>query len=239
MTSPNVQPSLTQLDLLSSVAPPTESCSQELGQMDILLDGYISYTLTPLCAEKYLKLFIKCLERKWDVSLVAQDAGWVVVCSRTAQVLHHLQQQLQHQPAKQKRLFECRHWHRPPTPPPSPRPVLIELEQGAHPHRSCEEVFDYKVDLYRGTIVPQPTWIGVTEATGVYCPIFFSQRDGTLGVPYTQRGSARGLLRDPMALASELLRRSNQNVRMRIQVCHHSRFFFVSSAVRTKPATVQ
>jgi hypothetical protein len=202
--------------------------------MDILLDGYISHTLTPLYAEKYLKLFIKCLEKKWDVSLVEQDAGWVVVCSRTAQVLHQLQYQLQHQPAKQNRLFECLHWHRPPpTPPPSPSPVLIKLHQhDAHPHRSCEEAFDYKVDLYRGTIVPQPTWIGVSEATGVYSPIFFLQRDGTLGVPYKQRDAARGLLRDPMAPASELLRRSNQNVRIRIQVCRHSLFLFVLFPLR-------
>jgi hypothetical protein len=96
--------------------------------------------------------------------------------------------------------------------------MIKHHEHDSHPHRSCEEAFDYKVDLYRGTIVPQPTWMGITEATGVLCPFFFIQRDGTFGVPYTQRGEARDLLREPMALAPEVLRRNNQNLRVRIQV---------------------
>jgi len=193
--------------------------------MDLLLDGYISYTLTPLCAEKYLKLFIKCLESKRDASLVARDVEWVVVCSKPAQLVHQLQhlRQQQHQQSKQKRRFGDRHWNGNralPPPPPAPAPPwLIKHHQNdAHPHRTCEEAFDHKVDLDRGTIVPQLTWIGVTEATGVLCPLFFTQRDGTLGVPYAQRDAARALLREPMALAPELLRRSNQNVRIRIQV---------------------
>jgi hypothetical protein len=193
--------------------------------MDLLLDGYISHTLTPLCAEKYLKLFIKCLESKRDASLVARDAEWVVVCSKPAQLVHqlqHLHQQQQHQQSKQKRRFGDRHrsGNRALLPPPAPAPAsLIKHHQNdAHPHRTCEEAFDHKVDLDRGTIVPQLTWLGVTEATGVLCPLFFTRRDGRLGVRYAQRDAARVLLREPMALAPELLRRNNQNVRIRIQV---------------------
>ena len=220
--------SLAELGLLScAVELPLriEAASPKPGQMDLLLDGYISHTLTPLYTERYLKLFIKCLESKRDASLVARDAEWVVVCSKPAQLvhqLHHLRQQ-QHQQPKPKRKFgdRYRNGNRALPPPPAPAPPwLIKHHQNdAHPHRTCEEAFDHRVDLDRGTIVPQLTWIGVTEATGVLCPLFFTQRDGTLGVPYAQREAARALLRDPMALAPELLRRSNQNVRIRIQVC--------------------
>ena len=237
-------PSLAELGLLSCTAETPlriEAPLPKPGQMDILLDGYISHTLTPLCAERYLKLFIKCLESKRDASLVAREAEWVVVCSKPAQLVHqleHLRQQ-QHQQSKQKRKFGDRHrnGNRALPPPPSSPPLapappwLIKHHQNdAHPHRTCEEAFDHKVDLDRGTIVPQLTWIGVTEATGVLCPLFFTKRDGTLGVPYAQRDAARALLRDPMALAPEMLRRNNQNVRIRIQVCPPSPSFVMTCA---------
>ena len=196
------------------------------GPMDLLLDGYISHTLTPQCAEKYVKLFIKCLKKKPDASLVARDAEWVVLCSKKAQLAHqlqhglqNLQDQQQQQQSKQKRIPGSRHLNGPPrSPPPRVLPSQIKHLNDAHPHRTCEDVFDYKVDLYRGTIVPQATQMGVNTFTGVQCPFFFTQRDGTLGIPYTQREEARTLLRDPMSLAPETLRRDNQNLRVRIQV---------------------
>ena len=226
MANPELHPPLTELDRLSSAVPLTEPCSWTPGRMDLLVDGYISHTLTPQYAEKYVCLFAKCLEKKWDASLVARDAGWFVVCSKTAQMLHQFQDQLHHQ--RQKRIFEHHNCNRPLQPPPSPprsltpRPGQIKHHpDDAHPHRSCEEAFDHIVDLYRGTIVPQPTWIGLTESMGVLCPIYFTQHNGTLGVPcaLAQRGEVRGLLRGEMALAPEVLRRNNQNLRMRVQVC--------------------
>ena len=236
MAIPELHPSLTELDLLLSAVPLTEPRPSTPRRMDLLVDGYISHTLTPQYAEKYIRLFTKCLERKWDASLVAQDAGWFVVCSKTAQMLHQFQDQLHHQ--RQRRLFEHHDCNRPPrsrTPPSPPRSltsrpdVVKHHPDDAHPHRSCEEAFDHMVDLYRGTIVPQPTGFGVTEIPGFFCPVYFTRHDGTLGVPYAvaQRGEVRGLLRDEMALAPEVLRRNNQNLRMRVQVCppfSHSSF---------------
>jgi hypothetical protein len=215
-------PLLTELDLLSSAMPPYSSTPR---QMDLLVDGYISHTLTPQYAEKYIFLFRKCLEKKWDASLVARDAGWFVECSKTAQMLHQFQDQLLHQ--RQKRVLEDRNCNEPQQEPPSPprslTPRLGPIKHhpdDSHPHRTCEEVFDLVVNPYRGTVVPQPTWIGVTEATGVLCPIYFTQHDGTLGVPFAlaHRGEVRELLREEMALAPEVLRRNNQNLRMRVQV---------------------
>lgn len=217
--------------------PLTEPYSSIPAQMDLLVDGYISHTLTPQYAEKYIFLFTKCLEKKWDASLVARDAGWFVECSKTAQMLHQFQDQLHHQ--REKHILEDRNCNRPlplplPLAPPSPSPApsrsltppgrhgpIKHHPDDAHPHRSCEEAFDHVVDLHRGTVVPQPTWFGVTEATGVLCPVYFKQHDGTLGVPHAlaHRGEVRGLLREEMALAPEVLRRNNQNLRMRVQVC--------------------
>jgi len=240
MANPELHPSLTELDFWPSAVPLTEPCSPTLEQMDLLVDGYISHTLTPQYAQKYIYLFTKYLERKWDASLVARDAGWFVVCSKTAQMLHQFQDQLHHQ--RQRRLFEHHDCNRPPPSPPrslAPRPGLVKHHpDDAHPHRTCEEAFDHMVDLYRGTIVPQPTSFGVTEITGVICPIYFTHHDGTLGVPYAvaQCGEVRGLLRDEMALAPEVLRRNNQNLRMRVQVCVHrffpTRFLFPSFEAR-------
>ena len=80
------------------------------------------------------------------------------------------------------------------------------------------EIFDRKVDLRVGSIVPQPTWIGVTEKTGVLCPIFFVRRDGMLGVPYDYPPPERTALHNATSPAPALLRRRNQNMRIRIQV---------------------
>jgi hypothetical protein len=163
-------------------------------QTDLLLDGYISYTLTPRYTEKYLRLFNKCLENKQSGWLVPFYNGWVVARSTAAQ----------QQPAQQQRRGVAT---RPMPQPDDKKDADIGYE-----------IFDRKVDLSTGTIVPQPTWIGVTEKTGVLCPMFFVRRDGTLGVPYEYPAPAQSPLHNATAPAPALLRRRNQNMRIRIQV---------------------
>jgi hypothetical protein len=80
------------------------------------------------------------------------------------------------------------------------------------------EIFDRKVDLRMGTIVPQPSAIGVSKRTGVLSPTFFIQRDGTLGIPYEFPFPERCTLHNATALAPTILKRGNQNVRIRLQV---------------------
>jgi hypothetical protein len=82
------------------------------------------------------------------------------------------------------------------------------------------EIFDRKVDLRRGSIVPQPSAIGVSKKTGVLSPIFFIQRDGTLGIPYKFPFPERYALHNATALAPTVLKRGNQNVRIRLQVSY-------------------
>jgi hypothetical protein len=89
-------------------------------------------------------------------------------------------------------------------------------------------VFDHKVNLYLGTIVPQPTWIGVSEKTGMQCPVFFVQRNGTLGVPFQNSPGAGNLLCNAMFPAPALFKRTNQNLRMRIQVWSPSPPFYAA-----------
>jgi hypothetical protein len=55
----------------------------------------------------------------------------------------------------------------------------------------------------------------------VLCPIFFVQRNGALGIPYQNPAPFRSLLHNAKQTAPALLRRENQNVRMRIQVKHY------------------
>jgi hypothetical protein len=156
--------------------------------MDLLLDGYISYTLTPRYTEKYLKLFIKCLEKEQGGTFVPFHNGWVVARPTTAQ------QQ------------------------PGVTTGPMHRLDDEHDADFGYEIFDRKVDLGVGTIVPQPTWIGVTEKTGVLCPIFFVRTDGALGVPYEYPAPVPSTLHNATAPAPALLKRSNQNMRMRIQV---------------------
>ncbi|KAH9961071.1 hypothetical protein BC827DRAFT_354037 [Russula dissimulans] len=169
-------------------------------EIDILLDGYISYTLTPRLAEEYLKRFMRCLENERDGTLVACDAGWVVVRST---MMARRQQQWQPSGYQHEHGLGAL---------PAARTLRLSLEDA---HR---ELFDCKVDLGPGTIVPQPTWIGVTDHTGMFCPIFFVQRCGVLGVSYKNREAERGALHNATMHAPGVLKRTKQNVRVRIQV---------------------
>ena len=192
----------------------------DLGQMDLLLDGYISQTLTPRYTEKYLRLFIKCLEKEYRGSFITFYDGWVVARSRTAR-----------QPLQRRATTRSTTGNRsrarattPPTTRTATRAPKIQFDNGGDDDADVNtdyeyEMFDRKVDLHAGTIVPQPTWIGVTEKSGVLCPIFFVRRDGALGVPYELPPPERSALHNATAPAPALLRRRNQNVRIRIQVC--------------------
>jgi len=142
---------------------------------------------------------MRCLENERNGTLVACDAGWVVM--RSTMIARPQQQQQS----------GYRHEYRLGALPAAARTLRLPFEDA---HR---ELFDCKVDLSPGSIVPQPTWIGVTEHTSVFCPIFFIQRSGVLGVSYKNREVERGLLHNAMTHASGLLKRTKQNVRMRIQ----------------------
>jgi hypothetical protein len=190
--------------------------------MDLLLDGYISQTLTPRYTEKYLRLFIKCLEKEYRGSFVAFHDGWVVARSR---IVQQWQRPTRPTPGNRSRARARA------TPPPTttragtraPIPLLNNADDDADVNTDYEyEMFDRKADLDLGTIVPQPTWIGVTEKTGVLCPIFFVRRDGALGVPYEYPPPDQSPLHNATEPAPALLKRINQNMRIRIQVCPSS-----------------
>jgi hypothetical protein len=166
--------------------------------MDILLDGYIAQTLTPFCTESYLKIFMSCLDKQRG-SLFVFNNQWIV--SRPT---------ITTQPQKQQRWTKPRA-SLPPPPPPPPAPEDYAAD-------TVYEIFDRKVDLGMGTIVPQPSVIGVSKKTGVLSPIFFIQRDGTLGIPYEFPFPKGYPLHNATALAPTVLKRGNQNVRIRIQV---------------------
>ena len=185
--------------------------------MDLLLDGYISQTLTPLDTEQYVKLFIKCLEKEQHGTFVAFHDGWVVARSTT--VRQQQQRRVTTRPIRGNRSRP-----RPSSPPPTAtRALELQLDDNVDADADINtnteyEIFDRKVNLYAGTIVPQQTWIGVSEKTGVLCPIFFIQRDGALGVPYGNPVPERSSLHNAMAPAPDLLKRTNQNMRIRIKV---------------------
>jgi hypothetical protein len=170
-----------------------------------------------------LELFIKCLEKEYRGSFVAFHDGWVVARAR---IVQQWQRWATTRPTPGNRSRARAR----ATPPPATRtatrapvPQLNNADDDADVNTEYEyEMFDRKVDLHAGTIVPQPTWIGVTEKTGVLCPIFFVRRDGALGVPYEYPPPDRSPLHNATAPAPALLRRRNQNMRIRIQVCPSS-----------------
>jgi hypothetical protein len=175
--------------------------------MDIMLDGYIAQTLTPFCTENYLKIFMSCLDKQRG-SLFVFNNQWIVARPTITQ-----QQQ------KQRRATNARAKTKASLPPPEVSQLLNGLNND-YAADTVYEIFDRKVDLRMGTIVPQPSVIGVSKKTGVLSPIFFIQRDGTLGIPYELPSSERCPLHNATELAPTILKRGNQNVRIRIQVSH-------------------
>lgn len=211
---------------------------RELGQIDLLIDGYISYTLTPLGTELYLDIFKKCLEKEQSVSVVEFDKGWVIVRSTTMQQRQKLYQQLRVTTTRPRPGYHYILRH--PSPearlalklPLAPLPYMNNNKsrnKGPPPPLDHSHLLDCKVDLDLGTVVPQPTWIGILAeqiVTGgsLLCPLFFIQRDGTLGVPFKDRARGSEILHNATASVPPLLGRSKKNMRIRIQVCsppHH------------------
>jgi hypothetical protein len=165
-------------------------------QMDIILDGYISQTLTPLCTEKYMKIFMGCLDREHG-SLFVFKNQWIVARPTTTQ--------------QQKR----QRWA---TSSPKPGNCSNAIANTDFAANAVYEIFDCRVDLRKGTIVPQPSTIGLSKETGVLSPTFFIQHDGTLGVPYNYPSPKQCTLYNAEELGATILKRENQNMRMHIQV---------------------
>ena len=163
-------------------------------QMDIMLDGYIAQTLTPFCTEKYLEIFMSCLDKQ-NGSLYVYNNQWIVGCRTTTQ------QQKQRRATTRPKPGNC-----------------SNARANDFAADTVYEIFDRKVDLRMGTIVPQPSAIGLSEKTGVLSPIFFIQRDGTLGIPYEFPFPRGSTLHNATALAPTILKRAKQNVRIRLQV---------------------
>lgn len=165
-------------------------------QMDIMLDGYIAQTLTPLCTEKYLKILMNSLDIQRGSLFVFNDQ-WIVARPTT------IPQQKQRWTTTTRR----------------PMPGnCSDARANDCAADTVYEIFDRKVDLRMGSIVPQPSAIGVSKRTGVLSPTFFIQSDGTLGIPYEFPLPKKCTLHNATALAPTVLKRENQNVRIRIQV---------------------
>jgi hypothetical protein len=80
------------------------------------------------------------------------------------------------------------------------------------------ETFDHKADLRMGTIVPQPSAIGLSKKTGVLSPTFFTQTNGTLGIPCEFPFPKHYPLHNAKDLAPTVLKRHSQNARIRFSV---------------------
>jgi hypothetical protein len=130
------------------------------------------------------------------------------------------------------------------TPPPTtrqpkwcksekPAPVLQEEEEEEEElveiHRG---LFDCQVDLHTGTVVPQTTWVGISQQTGAQTPVFFVLRNGSFGVPYKHL-VWRYSLQNAKAEVPPMLKRCNLNLRLRIKVraLPFLFFFFRASCV--------
>ena len=191
--------------------------------MDILLDGYIAQTLTPYCTEKYLKIFMSCLDKQRGSLFVFNDQ-WIVArpTPTTTQPQQKKQRRTTTRPKKPGNCSNARAKNGvglPPPPQAPPHEVSPPVDND-YAADTVYEIFDRKVDLRMGTIVPQPSVIGVSKKTGVLSPIFFIQRDGTLGIPNEFPFPNGCTLHNATALAPTILKRGNQNMRIRIQVSH-------------------
>jgi len=189
-------------------------------QMDIMLDGYIAQTLTPFFTEKYLRIFMSCLDKQLG-SLFVFNNQWIVARPTITQ----LQKQRRATTGTRPKPGSCTNARAktraslpPDVPPTAARTPMSPLVNNEYAADTVYEIFDRKVDLRMGTIVPQPSAIGVSKKTGVLSPVFFIQRDGTLGIPYEYPFPKRCTLHNATALAPTILKRGNQNVRIRLQV---------------------
>jgi hypothetical protein len=183
--------------------------------MDIMLDGYIAQTLTPFCTEKYLEILMSCLDKQ-NGSLHVYNNQWIVGRRATTQ------QQKQRRATTRPKPGNC-----------------LNARANDFAADTVYEIFDRKADLRTGTIVPQPSAIGLSKKTGVLSPTFFIQRDGTLGIPCEFPFPRRCTLHNATALAPTMLNRANQNVRIRLQVSTPSFSHFLLRDARSERVNVQ
>ena len=125
--------------------------------------------------------------------------------------------------------------HRPPAPPTIstayPHELATEKRATVQQRR---ELFDCRVNLDTGSIVPQPTQIKTCKLTELLSPIFFIMRNGFLGVPYKNL-SASKFLYNATAHVPPLLKRTNLNARIRIlvrQLSHSASVMSVGMNIR-------
>jgi hypothetical protein len=155
---------------------------------------------------------LRTMRDKQRGSLFVYNNQWIVACPTTAQ-------EEKHRPANEVTM-------------PKPGYCSNPLVNNDYAAKTVYEVFDRKVNLDIGTIVPQPSTIGVSKKSGVLSPVFFIQRDGTLGIPYEFPVLGQCTLHNATALAPTILRRGNQNMRIRLQVSNL--FFPLSCETRAR-----
>lgn len=165
-------------------------------QPDILIDGYVANTLLPEGADYYLSQFIKCLEHEPGSAIVPYASGWIVQRPSAALAATTAAYPNTFQPASESKALAA-----------EKRPKAQERR----------ELFDCKVNLDTGTVVPQPTQIKPCKLTGLLSPVFFIMRNGFLGVPYKNLPASK-FLHNATAHVPPLLKRPNLNVRIRIRV---------------------
>jgi hypothetical protein len=177
-----------------------------------LVDGYIAHSLSPGHAEKYLSRFLKCLAQEPGASLFPLGRGWIVERPLMADVTA-TPPPTTRQPQRRKTERQA----------PVLREELVEIHRG---------LFDCQVDLCMGTVVPQTTWVGISQQTGAQTPVFFVLRNGSFGVPYKHL-VWRYSLQNAKAEVPPMLKRCNLNMRLRIKVralpfffCFFFFFFF-------------
>jgi hypothetical protein len=190
-------------------------------QMDIMLDGYIAQTLAPFCTEKYLKIFMSSLDKQRG-SLLVFNNQWIVARPTTTQQEKQRWASTKPKPGNYSnaRANKIRANFSPPEVyPTASRPLpMSPLVNSDYAADTVYEIFDRKVDLRMGTVVPQPSAIGLSKKTGVLSPTFFIQSDGTLGIPYEFPFTEQCPLHNATALAPTVLKREHQSARIRLRV---------------------
>lgn len=163
---------------------------------------------------------MSCLDKQRG-SLFVFNNQWIVARPTTTQQQKHRRATTRPKPGNCSNARAKTGVSLPPpevSPTAARAPPMSPLVNNEYAADTVYEIFDRKVDLRMGTIVPQPSAIGVSKKTGVLSPTFFIQRDGTLGIPYEFPFPQRCTLHNATALAPTILKRGNQNVRIRLQV---------------------
>jgi hypothetical protein len=168
-----------------------------------LVDGYIAHSLSPRYAEKYLSRFLECLAEEPGACFLPFKRGWLVERPLKTDVPTTTPTTKNRQSKGHK----------------SKRRVPGRQEEPVEMHRG---LFDCQVNTAVGTVVPQTTWVGISQQTGAQNPVFFILRNGSFGVPYKYL-SWRYYLQNATAEVPPMLKRCNLNLRMRIKV--HELFF--------------